>query len=248
MSSSGWVIEFFGPSGVGKSTLARAVARLLGERGVTVRLVNWDNSAADRSRTGLAAKYWRWGLMASFLLRNPGLGAKLFLYVVRSRQQSSTDARVVLKLLFERSALLKRAHNVEGIHISDEGVYQAIWAFLLSARRESADLLAGKLCLTVPKPHVLVILEADTPTIELRLRGRPGNFSRIEQWLHKDPTAVERGVSLFYTVKGMALHQQAAGGFDIINLDNTVDYSHLDNAMRIVTIIEDRLRTHSEGD
>jgi len=182
-----WV-EFVGLPGAGKSEVSRAVATLLRGRGVAVFEPSYQldhaTAPAERrvSKLWLAARGWAHSRRQSrFWLHT----------LVQSRQQSARRLRAVTLNWFYLLGSAQRCGGVPGIHVFDQGLLQGLWSIGYAAERPdviSLSLLA-RLRRALPPRGLVVLVDADIPTIRQRLAGRPAGRSRLEHDLATDHSA-----------------------------------------------------------
>ena len=179
MGPPSFVVEFTGPSGVGKSTLATEVLRVLVARGVTATLhgtargVGWSPAAR---RSGSVRAVVRHPRLAGWCTAN---------LLVRSRPLFHRIPTRVTELCraAERAEWLR---TVPGIHLVDEGAYRHLPGLLARQRSVAAGLVRA-----LPRLDLCVAVDASPATAEQRRRARgsavdaPGYKLRKHQ-LHRD--------------------------------------------------------------
>lgn len=190
------IVELFGPPGVGKTTLSRALATRLRERGHNVELVLSYRPAegAASTRSGAAS-----------LLPVPAALRRLLRPAVESlavigRSGDSDGTRTSAELarllpprnvfwsLRMRQYMLRLfrswsdAARTSDIVLFDQGFVQAVYTFALMARKVDAERM-GRALEVVPEADLLVRLDAPLAVLETRLAERRRRQGRIEQLL-----------------------------------------------------------------
>ncbi len=193
------VVEFLGLPGAGKSTLSHLVAERLRRagRGVSepIRGLS-DRTGAGARLRGYAGKS---GHAGRELLLHP-LGALRAARVIAATGQQTPAA--LLKVTFNwwvQCSVARTRRAAPGIHLFEEGIFQALWSIALEARR-SARQAATLLDSGCPLPDAVVVVEADTEAVAGRLADRGGRESRADRWDPGDREVFARAAALLSDV------------------------------------------------
>jgi len=205
-------VEFLGLSGAGKSTVSHRVAERLRDRGFPVSEPTLS-LALMRGRGAVKALY-----VAREILFHPR-DSLLTLKAVRStRQRFPVLVRMGFNWLMLSS--LKRTLR-PSLHLFDQGAFQALWSIGLEGRRGAVRHVGRRLVASVPAPHVVVVVEAETSVVEHRLKLRNGHESRADLW---DSAALRQSLRTMEEVKAI-LHKTSAqpGGPRVVLVTNERD-------------------------
>jgi thymidylate kinase len=206
------IIEIFGPQGAGKTTFARALAARLQTQGQAVDLILSYRPAELPRDDPLATDpiSHRAAAVASRLSR-PVIE---LLTMTRHPSAYSCDIRTaanllralppknILWLIRLSQYLLRLSHSwhlaSESDHIAlfDQGFIQAVWSLVLFNRTTDETLIARALD-AIPRPDMLIQLDAPEDILEARLRDRQRHQSLIERMLEIDSKTNDEGNRIF---------------------------------------------------
>lgn len=234
MTRRGFVVEFIGLPGVGKTTLALEVAKLLGH---TLPVQSAYSRVGGRS--------W----MAR-RLRNTrdivGLGLRRPRYVVRtarairaSGQRSLYDGLKVTNNWLSVSALTVGSARTPHVTLFDQGMFQALWSVGYSAEGAGRLERLTHLGTLMPKPDLLVPVSAELATVVRRLQARGGRESRLDGVSHAEATPLRDAATLLDTVVGIA----RSGGVDLLEVDGDDDGALGTNARAVADVIRTGARS-----
>lgn len=169
-------VEFFGMPGVGKSTVANRVAKLLRDKGTPVSDLMYT-SAHQLSRLQRIAVKVRY--IVKEACSHPGYVLRSAIVIARTRQESVTDLVKVLFNWFFVSSVLRGSRQARNVELLDEGIFQAYWSIALCAPDGIPNVIEH-LGDSVPLPTVIVVLEGDLGTIHSQLKSRERHDSRVD--------------------------------------------------------------------
>jgi thymidylate kinase len=192
------IVELFGPPGVGKTTLAGALADRLRERGHGVKLV-LSYRPAEYALASRAEGLARLHIPALRRLVRPLVES----FAAAGHSAESREARAaaemirllaprnIVRSLKLRQYVLRLSRTWGGaalcgdIVLFDQGFIQAVCTFALVARAADPERIALALD-AVPEPDLVVRLDAPLSILETRLAERRHRQSKIEQLLDLD--------------------------------------------------------------
>lgn len=212
------VVEFLGMPGSGKSTLASRVVEIIEGRGIRVRKQAYVLAHCVSRRRRVTAKLL---YVLSELFLEPRYAIRSASAIAATGQSATME---LIKGLFNWlfvTSLVRPVTRFNGIHLLDQGLFQALWSIAFSGSHDSLAIMTDKLLVHMPVPNVVVIVHAQLPTIARRLAARQSQDSRLERLLEKDPGIMARSALLFEeiveTVK-LVTSQYAIP--DVVNIDN----------------------------
>ena len=212
--SLGYVVEFCGLPGAGKSTLARAVVAQLRLRSVPTTEV-MATLGPDAPRVARVTR--KLGAVLSGI-REPGSARVATDVALRSAQQDRRDrlARPA-NLLVVRHAVM-RAHRRPGVHVLDQGPLQEWWSAAL--RADDARVLEMAAHDRAPHAHLVVRVRAPIEVLVDRLADRGARQSRLEA-LDRASRADElrRGESLLAALIDQLVHSPDPESPTVLTVD-----------------------------
>lgn len=176
------VVEFFGLSGAGKSTICKAVKRHLAGRGLPV--VDLATSLGDDQAAWIARHWRRAGYVLYGFMRRP-LESVLLVKLVL--QDGQTSVRNLMKVCWNFWSILGwyawlyRRLPPDYIVLVDQGLVQAVWSIRFSARVQQADW-AAFLTRCGLSHMMLVALQTPPDVARQRLAARAAGSSRMEAY------------------------------------------------------------------
>lgn len=232
---AGLSVEFLGLPGAGKSGVSKRAAELIRDAGIPVVETAFDLT----HKSGVLARRWRKAAyVAREILLHPRYSSRSVRAIVATRQRTASDLfGAVWNWLFV-SNLLRRGRHVPGVHMLDEGIFQALWSVGFGASVEGLSSVTGGAGPLLPVPDVVVIVSARPSTVEQRLRSRGVRQSRLEDRLGVDRRILERSEALLEEVRGILKGLVRAGrNVAIHELGNDREQDLEPNARALASVV-----------
>lgn len=239
------IIELFGPPAAGKTTFAHALAAALEKNGFDAQLMASLRPAEHDSiqvestralswcRTALIAPLSRAAKLASaapVILageRSDELTANLIDLMPPHTLLWAVRYRRFLSLL---SRSWKMASTSDRIVIFDQGFMNALCSMALLARSVDRSTMVRALAL-IPRPDLLIRLDAPRETLEARLRARLGRQGRLERLFEFN---LQTNLQQIETTNDVAhmLHEQGGRMMRVDSLDRRLLENAVDRIVR----------------
>jgi thymidylate kinase len=187
------IIEFFGPPGVGKTTLVHALAARLRERGHAVKLVLSlrpieapVRPPKEKTRPQAFAVARRLVRPVSEIFAEAGASRDRALRLLELLPPKSVVWSLRLHLYLRRlSRSWDEATRRSEVVLFDQGFIQAVCSLVMLARAADSKLVELALDI-IPEPDLIVRLEAPAAILKARLADRLRRQARLERMLELD--------------------------------------------------------------
>ncbi len=217
----GLSVEFLGLPGAGKSSVSHRVAACLAGRGRPV--AEHVRELSDRRRTPgrLRGYVGKSLLVAGEVALHPATSLAALRAIRGTRQPS---LRVLLGVSFNwlmQCAVARAGRRGRAIQLSDEGLYQALWSIGLEGRPGAVHAVGRLLERGLPRPDLVVLVDAPARAVAQRLAGRGGHESRADGWGAEDAEAMTRATRALGDVMRLLVEAGRGGRAPrVIRVDN----------------------------
>ena len=215
------VVEFAGIAGTGKTALMERVRNLLSQETLHVNPGSLSIWLIFRSVVSPARVFWSaWGLIA-----------------IARAKSSSKKGLHDLWIKFVRTQIkLWGCHGASGLSLVDHGFFQTFRSIYPWCKKYGIDWLANQLGRSSRMPHLVVLLEADAPSIIERRANRSKRLGVREL----EPPVVQRTVEGLKEYRELAMRMAGGkGGFEVMVLDN----GSSGNLDELAGMVADRIRS-----
>jgi hypothetical protein len=170
--------------------------------------------------------------------------------ICRSKQQSvSRLGAVTVNWLYLLECERARC-AMQGVHIFDQGLLQALWSIAYSAR--ALDLgsprLRARLRAALPRSLTVVLVTADLTIIRRRLARRRGGDSRVERDMAVRPVdaALDRAADVLAGVETIARELASEGRARLITVRSQDDSLSLNTAIVCRALLPELSELHGD--
>ncbi|HEU4641453.1 MAG TPA: hypothetical protein VFS44_03290 [Gemmatimonadaceae bacterium] len=244
------VLEFLGLPGSGKSRLSQMVAGELRSRGVAVSEPTFTISTT-RPVTSRLARKLRYALDGGRGI--PTNGHYWTRWILASRQRELADLGRHSLNWYYVVGMMRRCGAVPGVHVFDQGLFQALWSFGYGASAPTAAMADGtalrhNMAAVLPPRLVVVRLEVSRPVIVERLTERingewRSGRSRLERHLRTGTVepALARAASALQQIDRLACELEQRQRITLVQVDNEDLAALHTNAAALADTITDLL-------
>ena len=235
MPGTSLTVEFLGVPGAGKSTVSVRVAQILSAKGIRVEQPSYPLAHG----VGFVRRAARKSLpVLREILTHPVYAVRSSWAILSTRQDSAV---VLVKMIFNWLLVssLVRCADGPGVHLYDQGIFQALWSIELGGRPGAMRRLVDRLGAEIPLPRVVTVLEASQGTSERRLDARPDRASRLDRRDPGDRALLTRSHRLFEHSKEVLAGLRAVRPeLMLLEIDNDRDEGLEANAARLAVELE----------
>lgn len=232
----GLLVEMFGISGAGKTTLGSRVKNILNQRGITA---NYQPCGLPKENGCFSERLMRWIPVIPFVLANPGYIFRSARIILSRKDRNKTYTHRYLNGWLFASYLNQRYRRLRGVTLFVQSLFQVLWSIGFGSRDGYLLNLPSSFLKSIRVADMVVIVEADLATIERRLDARPGKESCLEKWGLHDGFFLNKSLNVFNDVKKiLADINRQYSGMQILVVDNSNDKDLETNAIKIADVIE----------
>jgi len=228
-------VEFLGLAGAGKSTVSGAVGAVLRERRIPVTEPTYRLDHVVSGYTRRALKFW-YSLRRA--IRRPWEGVRWARTVFGSRQRALVGSWVETMNLLYLLELIRSESAVPGVHLFDQGLFQALWslAYDAAAAHVISPPVLERVRRSLPPISVVIVVETSLATARGRLQERPGATSRLQR-ARQAAAALERATAILRPIEAAASQLAAEGRIVLLRVSNDNDADLLGAATRIADAV-----------
>ena len=169
------IVELCGLPGAGKTSLSRAIGG--GRAGFAVTRPNRTVAPDIPDVPRIARKL---GLVAEEALRRGAFELEMAHLIGRSRQPGLGGAAARWVQWASTQALMRRARDVPGVHLFDEGVLQALWSLALRGDPAATLRALGGSVGRWSSPDLVIVVDPPVELVARRLSDRRSTHSRLQ--------------------------------------------------------------------
>ncbi len=240
-----FIVEFAGLPGVGKSTLSHAAAAALRASGEIVTEPTREIMQDPR-------RQWRKLVFAArTLARHPLASVAAVGQIFVSRQKTLKDFGSTAFNFLYVCGLVAEYRKAPGIHFVDQGCINSLWSIGYSASRSPALarlMEIGRDCCGGPISDLVVLVQAQRPTVAARLRARPGAQSRLERGINDSrfETEFDTARSVFRRILDVVESHDGDSrcGFRFETIENDEAHNYEPQKNAIVAVIRKTQSSH----
>ena len=198
------IVELFGPSGVGKTTLSHTLASVLHTYGYPVELVSSARPSEQFGVGRLNSPPMRLRAHLNRVVKALGAVAALFPWSHEGSVEAELMSMLMTQSLWTRvrnrryllwlRKLWADARSPQRITIFDQGYLSALCSIV--CRNSSLRQVMPGVLDRLPKPDILICLDAPETEIEARLRARLDRLGPVARMLELDISTTLRQVAI----------------------------------------------------
>jgi hypothetical protein len=234
-------IEFLGLPSVGKTTLSHGVFEQLLQNNLPAYLIG---KREDKSYKYCYQKLISLFILLKFILLSPRYTLSSSNHIVRSKQGSLKDFLTSMLSWVVSVSRLKWYSQKTGIYMTDHGIFQSLWTIGFSSKSFNPEKMIKKHNPLISSRHMIVIVEADLPMIEHRLKNKPKTQWRVLRKNKSTSDLLENAFNLMAKVKNAARQiEKINNNVHICVVDNNTDADYDRNVTEITDSIQKEMLT-----